>query len=500
MPLGQADISNSIQDEGSEIILTLDRVSPTSATLTWVVPKSKRAYNGILITASLEEINPSNYPINRVKYTASTVFSTPADRIGSAVVVGAFYNDKTTTSVTITGLDPNDVYFCSAHLITNVNTYYGIGVRSYATEVVTDIFAPDLPRGYEPPLNPAEGQAYYDENQKMIFTWLNGEWTPSTTHTTLTGPVDPEADPSIADGTFFYNTRTKLLKIWSGTEWVVQGDTATKIPTYNKAGAGTDLSFDERANLVNVLKKQLGWPVVCVELTEDQFHIAIDNALMEFRRRSDQAYYQQYLFLTMQPYQNIYYLNDPMIGTYKIVDVLKVHRLNMLGYGTFGGSGVDPVYAQSFLNQLYAPGIGYDLVSIHLTHSLSKMHSLLFAGDIAFNWREASRELTLHRLVGRQEKVLIECSIEKTEQELLLDRWSQQWIQQWALSEAMEILARIRGKFTSLPGPGGSLTLNADALMADAKEFQTDCLRQISDFEVGSNGPGGFLNTSFVIG
>ena len=52
-----------------------------------------------------------------------------------------------------------------------------------------------------------------------------------------------------------------------------------------------------------------------------------------------------------------------------------------------------------------------------------------------------------------------------------------QWIRRFAFSLAKEILAQIRGKFTTIPIPGESVTLNASELAAQAKEEQ-DKLRE----------------------
>jgi hypothetical protein len=168
----------------------------------------------------------------------------------------------------------------------------------------------------------------------------------------------------------------------------------------------------------------------------------------------------------------------------------------MMGLQTYGPNSI---YAQQFLTQFYAPGQGFDLVAIHLMAALSEAYSLLFAGEVSFNWRETTRELKLYRRFSAYEKVLIECSMEKPEQELLVDRWTQQWIQQWAEAECMFILAQIRGKFSSLPGPGGGLSLNADTLMSEGARLQEDCLRQIKDFEVGQNGPDNWFS-GIVVG
>lgn len=493
MPRGVPDASNLLWVEGQTISLDFKRIDATSGTLTWTVPADAKVYNGILITCSYAEINPSNYPTDGVRYNASANIATPGDMIGSAIVVTALYDDLTTTSVTVTGLTATDAYYFSAHIVSNVYTYYTIGTRSYPQALTTSVYAGDIQKSYGPPLNPTQGQVYYDEVQKLVFTWddVNSVWQATSPSNVITGAYDPAAPftglptgyPKFGD--FFYNTSTKMLKVWNGGAWIA-AESEQGTPIYQKQDVGLDLTYSVRANMIDILKKQFGYPTVCVELIEDHYNIAINNALQELRRRTDTAYYKQYFFVQIKPGQDVYYLNDPATGTDRIVDVLRIHRLNLLGLVNFAP---DNIYAQQFLNQFYAPGVAYDLVSIHLIHAMSEIYSQLFAGEVAYNWRETTREMRIYKRFGSYEKVLIECSCEKTEQELLVDRWTQQWIQSWAESEAMFILAHIRGKFASLPGPGGGLSLNADSLINQAQQIQTECLRQISDLEVGQNGP-----------
>lgn len=504
-----AENVNSLETAGKATGIRFQRTGPTTGTVTWNI-LNNGTYDGIVITASLVEINPSNYPTDGVRYNASSNFNSPADKIGAAHVVGALYGDTTTKSLNLTGLDPNAVYFVSGHVVNNVLHYYTMGDRAYGPiDSFSEVFAGDMAKNYGPPENPVVGQNYFDENQKMVFFWDGSAWKPTVANTVISGmfdPIPPFPVPTStyapqyppgwpAAGDFFYNTQQKILKIWDGSKWnaaeSVQGQ-----PMYFKKDVGTTLQPSARANMIDILKKQMGYPVICVELTDDHWNIAINNALQELRRRVDSAYTKQYFFMQIQPYQDVYYLNDPSYNTDKIVDVLKIHRLNMLGLVNFAP---DNIYAQQFLNHFYAPGVSYDLVSIHLIHSMSEIYSQLFAGEVAFNWREASREIRIYKKFSAPERVLIETTCEKTEQELLVDRWTQQWVQQWAEAEAMMMLAHIRGKFASLPGPGGGLQLNADSLRAEGQRLQEDCLRQVKDFEVGQNGPDNFF-LPFVVG
>src|ERR1035437_1690272 len=476
-------------------------VAGTCGTLTWNIPKNYTTYNGILITSATKDINPSNYPTDSVKYTPSSNLSVIADKIGNAQVIVALYNDVVSTSMDITGLIPNVPYFFSAHAISNVFAYYTLGVQSYAQAETTSMYASDMLKSYGPPLNPTVGQVYFDEDQRLVFVWSGSIWEPTSASNTLSGQFDPlpgqnglpTGYPTLGD--FFYNTTQKKLKCWDGSVWN-DAQSTPGTPIYQKMGVGTDLSRGARDKMIDSIKRQFGWPTVCVELDIGAYDVAIDNALQELRHRTDVAYTKQYFFVQIQRFQDTYYLNDPASGTDKIVDVIKIHRLNMLGLVNFAP---DNIYAQQFLNQFYAPGVSYDLVSIHLIAAMSETYSMLFAGEVAFNWRESSREMKIYKKFGSQEKVLVEASCEKSEQELLSDRWTSQWLQQWAKSVCNITLANIRGKYTNMPGPGGGISMNADTLMSEGTRLQDDCLRQIQDFEIGQNGPDNFY-LPFMIG
>jgi hypothetical protein len=490
---GLPDAGNQVWIEGQAINATLTRTSPISATISWNIPTAATTYYGAVVLLSLTEINPSNYPVDGQAYTASTLWGSPQDTIGSAQVVGAFYNDVTTTSVTITNLDPATVYYGTVHLSSNVRTYYSLGSKTYPQNVSTGAFAPSFDYEYSPPTNPFTGQIYFDVTARLLYRWDGATWVQITQDVIPTGFTNPAAGSFAGD--MFYNISTRTLNTWNGSAWV-DGSADNHGPIYNRFGVGTDLTTDERQNLIDILKKQMGAPVVCVELSEDQWNIAVDNAIQEIRHRVDNAYFKQYINVQMKANQNTYYLNDPRIGTDHVVDVIKIHRVNMLAQAQLNEGGI---YAQQFLSQFFNPGVQVDLLSIHLINQMSEMFSNLFVGEISFNFRETTRELRLFRRLFVDERVLIECVMEKTEQELLSDRWMMQWIQQWSESEAMFMLSRIRGKYGNLPGPGGGLTMNAAELAADAQRLQEDCLRQIQDFEIG-NGGSEFANYSFVIG
>jgi hypothetical protein len=611
--------------DGRKMSISASKVpgAPTSLKLEWNLPPNYSAYDGAVVLLSEERFSSENFPVDGTRYVASSNWASPADNIGKAKVVAAFYgyfgdSITATTSVTVTNVDPDKIYFASIHAASNILQYYTVGTQSYPLESSrfekqSETYAGSIPYTLTPPENPTNGQAYYDSsinsvliwnedlsswvksNQKTIPTgirlpiaknqiffnsnesklkffdgtsWV--ECNSSNTRVKLTGsawaafnsassassyPESPSvgdfvnvtlkaaisapstfelkfftigawfipapnlvqvfdgsswnpiqlgdtmsdsADPIIPSiGDFFYNSSSRDLMVWAGSEWVKADTENEGTPTTDKIGVGTDGSYDERLRLIKVLKHQLGYPSVCSELTEENFNVAIDNALDEFRRRADNAYAHRHISFTIKRGQVNYYLNDPRDKTDKIVSIIKIHRINHLGISSL--SAETGLYAQAFFNQLYQ-GSNVDVLSIHLMNQLSEVYEKIFAGNLSFTWDEASRQLTiLRRILQDEERVLLEVAMERPEQELLYDRWAKQWLQGWAQSECWEMLGEIRSKYGSLPGPGGGITLNGDSLLARATEQQTELLRQLADYEAG-NGGVNFGNTAFMIG
>lgn len=359
------------------------------------------------------------------------------------------------------------------------------------------------------PAIPAIGDFYWDYTQSRGYYWSGADWIiPSSVNSlfnmgsTLVQafivPIELEpmelAAPYI--GQLFYNTTSKTLDAWTGTMWKQANTDQAGNTTAEKVSIGDDGSYDQRMQLISVLKSQLGWPMVCAELKEEQFNIAIGNALDNYRRWSDGAYRLQYLLFLLIPQQQIYYLNSAADRTDRIVDVQKVHRTNMGGINHINGP--DAVWSSNILSSFYSAG-SVDTLSFHLAASQAEDFQRLFAGDMTFLWDEPSRELTLLRKVNNSEKVILECMMERTEQELMIDRWSRQFIQNWALAEAKMQLGMIRSKFSSgTPGAAGTINLNGELLVSEARQDMTELKEEILNYEYG--GHIGHGNVSFLLG
>jgi hypothetical protein len=205
---------------------------------------------------------------------------------------------------------------------------------------------------------------------------------------------------------------------------------------------------------------------------------AIQGGIESLRKRSASAYKRQFFFLDVLPRQQSYELSNRRIGYHKIVHVMAAYRFTSAFLSTAHASGH---YGQMAIQNLYHMGT-YDLTSYYLVAQYIETLEEMFATRLTFNWYEDTRILNFYQAFYHPERVIIDCTVEKTDQELLKDRYTKTWIERFATAEAMYTLGMIRSKYASLPGAGGSISLNADLLISEANAMKIDLYQQLDDY------------------
>lgn len=272
-------------------------------------------------------------------------------------------------------------------------------------------------------------------------------------------------------------------------------DGVHELPSYEQLGVGDDGSPDERREMADWVRSQLGYPVVDVELTAKQINEAIDFALETIRQRTSIAYQRSAFFLDIQPGIQHYKLTDRACGFHKVVTVMSAHRFTSAFLSTAHGSGV---YGQIVLQHLYNMGT-FDLLSYHLVSEYVEQLEHLFATRLVFHWNESERLLSFYQSFTVPERVLLDVTIERTEQSILKDRWIRTWVKRYSLMKSMETLAQIRGKYASLPGAGGGVSLNAADLMTKATELKEELDTEIEDYVANDPEDIG-MHSTFIMG
>lgn len=356
-------------------------------------------------------------------------------------------------------------------------------------------------------VKPQTGYRYYDTTLNELrewngYGWINGEakyfvelTSSGQTIRLTTAKVGSYARVDVGDSNpipdFFLAMTPSAQPLVSrrGT------DPQSTVPSYAEHGVGTDGSEDERRELIDSIRHQLGYPTVEVELTKQQFNYCVDAAIESLRKRSGMAYKKGFYFLDIDPDQQQFKLTDKRIGFNKIVEVVKLHRVTSAFLNNAEGQGV---YGQLALQHLYQMGT-FDLISYHLVSQYVETMEHLFASQITFSWNEDDRTLSIYKHFRRRERVLMEVVVERTEQQMIKDRYLKGWIEKYATMQARLILSEIRGKYASLPGAGGGVALNAGELSARADSELMNLYEQLDDYL--ANNPEDYgMGSTFILG
>ena len=353
-------------------------------------------------------------------------------------------------------------------------------------------------------LVPAKGTRWYNSSSNMLMEWNGSSWI----------EAKPIISIKIEDGKLVFTTRDVGSNMYlsidpktnntlfsalqpTATIWtpVLGGDGKSNIPSTEEIGVGTDGSPDERRKIIDNIKRRLGYPTVQVELDQATLSLCVDRALEILRQQSGVAYNYRFFFLDVHPKQQVFKLTNRQLEFHKIVDILKINRFTSAFLTSAHGSGA---YGQVVLQQLYSFG-SFDFTTYHLISQYIEQMEILFATRLTYNWNESSRLLSIFNSFYTHETLLLECTVEKTEQELMTGRITKPWVEKWALAEAMFNLSQIRGKFSTLPGASGGVSLNAGDLAATAQNLKDECLKEIEDYVV--NNPEDYgSDTQFIIG
>lgn len=364
-------------------------------------------------------------------------------------------------------------------------------------------------------LAPKKGEQWLNTVDDQLMEWDDVTWIPS--HPFAYAEWKYRTCREEKDGIRFYTRKTGCTDCRFAFKLIIENDNLftnlkpsvmyhdpvppndglTKGPTYEQLGIGTDGSPVERRELADKIMAMLGSPSIQVELTKEQLDYAIDNALQVLRKYSSYSYLRGLFFFDILPGQQNYRMTNECVGFNKIVDINTIYRTR--GTAFKAAYAWDDAFSFAALQQMYTLGT-FDILTYHMTQSYMEELETLFAQRIMFQWTERSRELRLHNYVGNKERVLLDVVLERTDQDLLTDRETNMWLQSWAEAECREMLADVRGKYQSLPGPNGTTVLNGPELLQQATDMKASLMEELYDAGAMQDLVNVGLRSHFVLG
>jgi hypothetical protein len=246
-------------------------------------------------------------------------------------------------------------------------------------------------------------------------------------------------------------------------------------------------TISPRQGLINEVQLYLGKNIVDLELDAEHWNFAVTAAFARYRQRSSNSTEESFLFLDIQPDVATYTLPD------EVQDVRSIYRRSI--GGTAGGAAIDP-FSLAFTNNIYMiqnpGGLGGSgsgmLATYDFAMQFQSLVGRMFGRDILYTWNSSTKRLTLHRRITNVEQVAIHIYNARPESDLLNDVYARPWLRDLAVAVSKQIIGEGRGKFSSIAGPQGGITLNGPEMKAEAKaemERLDNEITQLVDSQIG---------------
>lgn len=249
---------------------------------------------------------------------------------------------------------------------------------------------------------------------------------------------------------------------------------------------GTYMAANEkspRQKLIDQVLIMLGNNVVDIDLTLSDMDLAVDLALERYKQRSSNSVEEASFFLTLRPEAQSYTLPK------EIVEVESILRRGLsVNAGNTSGNQYDP-FSLAYTNlYLLQPTDQGDLLTFEFYSEWIETAGKLFGSTYDFRWTDRTNKLTIIRNQQIHEDVLIKAYMEVSEDGLITGRYSGPWLRSYTLAQAKMILGQAYEKFSSIPGPNGSITLPGATLKAEAAAEITDLENQLNTYQDGGRG------------
>jgi hypothetical protein len=227
-----------------------------------------------------------------------------------------------------------------------------------------------------------------------------------------------------------------------------------------------------RASIIDYIRMRLADGIVDVELEKEHYEMGVNQALVKYRQRAQNAVEESYASLVLLPETQEYMLPK---------EIMTVRAIFRRGIGSVTGttaSQFEP-FASGYLNtyMLVAGRVG-GLTNYELFVDYQKLAMKMFGGFMNFTFNPVTKKLTIvrkmpnqgaHPDLYQQESVLLWIYNTKPDQMIFNDTYAFPWVQEYAYSFCKRILGEARSKFSQIAGPQGGTSLNGDALKNEAQ-------------------------------
>ena len=244
-----------------------------------------------------------------------------------------------------------------------------------------------------------------------------------------------------------------------------------------------------RASIIDYVRMRLGDGLIDVELEKEHYEMAINQALIKYRQRGQNAVEESYASLQLLPETQEYILPK------EIQTVRAVYRRGIGSVTGTTASQFEP-FSSGYLNtyMLVAGRVG-GLTNYELFVDYQKLSMKMFGGFMNYTFNPTTKKLTIIRKmpyqgpnpqIEQQESVLLWCYNVKPDQMIFNDTYAFPWIQEYAYSFAKRILGQAYSKFSQIAGPQGGTSLNGSAMVTEAQAEMDKLEQELKDYVDGA--------------
>lgn len=252
------------------------------------------------------------------------------------------------------------------------------------------------------------------------------------------------------------------------TDYASAGDIDPSKLNNNLEVDGVQFNLFEQS-IYDFVLAQLGHPIVSVELTPFQVKTCIDEAISKLDYHSPQ-WANQYAIFDASSGLNVYELPSFMINNLTYVG----YKKDILGLNyTPGSLAFDMTLAFFNTNRFFQGG---SIGDFFLTQQYLEMMRRVLSNE--GSWSVMNNKYVQLYPVPTETPTPVIVEYRALDSNTINHAY-RNWIQRYALATAKGILGQIRGKYKTLPGPGGGAQLNGDMLSKESKEEKVALIEEL---------------------
>ena len=207
------------------------------------------------------------------------------------------------------------------------------------------------------------------------------------------------------------------------------------------------------------VKQSFGWPTINLEVEESHLNFAVDRAVSLFNRHAyGEGVTNDWVLLSATCGASAY---DVPTNVTSVIET-------QLGSDYLAGNTAELFTFENMMWNVGALNVwnwgNFGLVTYHLAQQNLDLIRQMIPSMYSFRYNRLENKMYVNPTPSASTTLWL-----KTYSTVAASAtYDSNWIYDWSRAETMEILGRIRSKYSTLPGPGGNIQLDGSSLVQQA--------------------------------